>query len=312
VLNKRSRIARAALAMSVIVLAAGCAATTASPALASPFAIVARWSGAHLHLLYPRALAVGPDGNVYVTDNHMRVTVISPDGVVLRWWGSLGTGRGEFRAPSTNSDPTDMHLRIAIGDGLVYVSDSGNNRVQVFTLYGSFVRQFGTGILSPDFLAVDGAGNTYVNVGSGIAKFSPTGAFIWNLGTGTTSDPDLVNGVNPGNFDSHGMLVVANPLRNRILYLSPEGHKVDFFDVGTSLLGGPCLAAVDAQGYAFVTACGPQGDTLVFDQTHTLVARWSGAHDALVTAPSFGPNGEVFALGFDGSLLKLKITLAQG
>jgi hypothetical protein len=47
----------------------------------------------------------------------------------------------------------------------------------------------------------------------------------------------------------------------------------------------------------------------VFDRTHRLVAEWIGTHDPLLRSPVFGPGGEVFALGRDGSILKLKVTL---
>jgi DNA-binding beta-propeller fold protein YncE len=334
----------AALALGVALASAGCAtsglsshpssAPTASPALPSPFTIVARWSAAHLGLLYPRALAIGPHGNLYVTDNHYRVTVISPEGSFVRRWGSLGSGPGEFGATVNDYDSVDLHLRIEVAaSGLVYVADSGNGRVQIFTPQGGFVRQFsslGSGngqLLSPDYFAVDSDGSAYLSDDSiaGVMKFSAQGTFLWRDSSETSSDPDLAGGLIPGGFDSHGRLVVANADRSRIFYLDPQGHKVGAFDLGASLLGGPCEATVDAQGYTYVTACGPQQqdtagfvggpgcDTLVFNRSHTLVARWSGApHQALVTAPYFGPDGEVFALGWDGSLLKLKLTLPGG
>jgi len=304
-------------------------------------------------LLYPRALAIGPNGNIYVTDNHMRVTVIRPDGHVLVRWGSPGSGHCEFRADRNNPDPVDLHLRIAVAKGLVYVADSGNARMEVCTPQGGFVRQFsslgslvpGNGqvsdvyrsrawLVSPDYFAVDSDGSAYVSDFLGVIKFSAKGKPLWLDGSGTSSDPDLGGGT-PGSFDSHGRLLITQDERNRIVYLDPKnGHKVDAFDLGTFLTGGPCEATVDAQGYIYVTACGPQVvgpnsfvaghgtvgfvggpscDTLVFDSSHTLVAKWTGApHEALVTSPYFGPYGEVFALGWDGSLLKLKITLPPG
>ena len=98
------------------------------------------------------------------------MTVISPAGKVLRRWGKPGSGPGEFRfIPPDPSDPTDAEGKIAVGpDGKVYVSDSGNGRVQVFTPQGRFVRQFGSfgsgkgQFLRPSDLAADNAGNVYV------------------------------------------------------------------------------------------------------------------------------------------------------
>jgi DNA-binding beta-propeller fold protein YncE len=296
--------------------------TSASPSLPNPFVVVNHWSGASLGLLYPDDLAIGPDGNIYLTDNSNRVTVISPQGTVLRRWGSQGAGPGQFRFIGPVGDP---HGRIAVGSsGLVYVSDSGNDRVQVFTSGGRFVKQFGSDqLLDPDFLAVDGAGNTYIADDNGTTKFSPVGVLAWRIVPGVSSDQDLNHGILPGSLDSHGRLLGALPERDRVIYLDPDGHKVDVFDTGLVLIGGPCRVSVDAQGYVYVTACGPSGnqpdfvgaagaDSLVFSREHKLVGDWRGApHDALASSPRFGPNGEVYALEPDGALVELKITLQE-
>jgi DNA-binding beta-propeller fold protein YncE len=190
------RLAVAAAAAGLALLAAGCSGTAAtvtgtntspagatSRALQSPFTITARYTAASLGLVHPDALAIGPDGNVYVTDLSQRVTVISPAGTVLRRWGKPGTGPGQFRfIPGDPRVLTDVFGKIAVGpDGLVYVADSGNARVQVFTPQGRFVRQFGSyGSGKGQFLfsgniAVDNAGNVYVADGKSatMAKLSP-------------------------------------------------------------------------------------------------------------------------------------------
>ena len=70
------------------------------------------------------------EGNVYVIDssheghvNH-RIKVFDLEGRFLREWGEWGDRDGEFKHP----------VGIAVdGGGNVYVADSGNHRVQVFS-----------------------------------------------------------------------------------------------------------------------------------------------------------------------------------
>jgi DNA-binding beta-propeller fold protein YncE len=328
----KGRVRAAAVLAGVVLLGAGCSTNAAapagghtspvaaSPALPSPFTITARYTAKSLGLDHPTGLTIGPGGNVYVTDRSQRVTVISPGGEVLRRWGKPGSKPGEFKFVGLDSRaPADIDGKITVGpDGMVYVSDSGNARVQVFTPGGHFVRQFGsygTGkgqFLHPFDLVVDGAGNAYVveGVTETLAKFSPAGRVIWTIGGSAATDPDLSGHFHVTSIDRHGRLVVTNDDINRILYIDPNGHKVDAFSPG-SLSGHVCEATVDAAGNTYVSGCDPQATepTLVYDRAHRLIATWLGAPYSLRRSPDFGPHGEVFALATDGSILKLRITL---
>jgi DNA-binding beta-propeller fold protein YncE len=328
----KSRFPAAAVLAGVVLLGAGCSAhaaaptgghaspVAASPALPSPFTITARYTAKSLGLDHPTDLTIGPDGNVYVTDRSQRVTVISPGGKVLRRWGKPGSKPGEFKFIGLDpSTPKYLEGKITAGpDRMVYVSDSGNARVQVFTPGGRFIRQFGsygTGkgqFLHPFDLVVDGTGNVYVadDVTQTFAKFSPAGNVIWTIVGSAATDPDLAGHFHVTSIDAHGRLVVTNDDINRVLYIDPDGHKVDAFSPSSS--GSPsghvCEATVDAAGTTYVSGCVTTGPTLVYDRAHRLIARWPGRQYSLLRSPDFGPKGEVFALATDGSILKLRIT----
>ena len=90
----------------------------------------------------PSALAFDDVGNMYVTerfesaseDRH-RVLVFSPEGELIRQFGSKGNDLGELNYPSA----------IAIDDqGRVYVNNM-NTRIDVFTSEGRHVTRFGAG-----------------------------------------------------------------------------------------------------------------------------------------------------------------------
>lgn len=109
-----------------------------------------------------RALALGPDGNLYVADacNH-RIQVFTCDGALVRVWGTPGSGPGEL------SYPYDL----AFGHGsrpCLYVVEFGNHRVQKFTPEGESLGTWGEPghgpgqLQAPWALAVDSRGQIHV------------------------------------------------------------------------------------------------------------------------------------------------------
>jgi DNA-binding beta-propeller fold protein YncE len=117
--------------------------------------------------LKPSGIAVDAEGKrVYVVDTggvtneEHRIRVFDgPTGAHVLDIGKRGTGNGEFNLPRD----------VVVGlDGLIYVVDGGNFRVQVFKPDGTFVRVFGgvgrqSGQFSrPKEAAVDPDGNVYI------------------------------------------------------------------------------------------------------------------------------------------------------
>jgi DNA-binding beta-propeller fold protein YncE len=80
---------------------------------------------------YPTNLATGPGGELYVSDGYgnARVHKFAADGRLLFSWGEPGSGPGQFHIPHG----------IAYRQGIVYVADRENSRVQLFDAYGKYL-----------------------------------------------------------------------------------------------------------------------------------------------------------------------------
>jgi DNA-binding beta-propeller fold protein YncE len=91
----------------------------------------------------PNDVAIAPNGDIYVTQGHggkgeNRVVRFDKNGTHLKSWGKRGSGPGEFDAP---------HGVAVDANGLVYIADRGNKRIQIFDADGNFVKEwplFGT------------------------------------------------------------------------------------------------------------------------------------------------------------------------
>ncbi|HXV51158.1 MAG TPA: 6-bladed beta-propeller, partial [Nitrosopumilaceae archaeon] len=96
---------------------------------------VAAWgnSNENIEFAEPTGIAVYDD-LVFVVDSKLgTVQKFDSIGNLVAKWGSVGKEKGQFTKPNG----------IAVSkDGLVYVADTENHRVQKFTLDGKFVSEF--------------------------------------------------------------------------------------------------------------------------------------------------------------------------
>ncbi len=79
--------------------------------------------------------AISPEGDVYVADGYRNACVhkFSADGRHIRTWGTSGTGPGEFNI---------VHNIVCDDEGLVYVADRENHRIQIFNGDGGYQGQW--------------------------------------------------------------------------------------------------------------------------------------------------------------------------
>ena len=135
----------------------------------------------------PIDVLVHSSGLVYVANASNHIAVFSQEGELVRTFGSQGGEKGEFQFPrGVAVSPDDQHL---------YVCDQDNHRVQVFTLEGRYVREFGTDQLKyPCSLTVTSDGSVLVadNSNNRVAVFDRKGNLVRSITveypTGNTID----------------------------------------------------------------------------------------------------------------------------
>jgi DNA-binding beta-propeller fold protein YncE len=103
----------------------------------------------------PTNLAVGIDGDLYVSDGYgnCRVHQFSPTGTLKRSWGVVGKGPGQFHLP---------HGIAVAADGRVFVCDRENDRIQIFSPDGEYLAEW-TDTQRPTHLVFDAQGRAYVS-----------------------------------------------------------------------------------------------------------------------------------------------------
>lgn len=188
-------------------------------------------------------IVVATNGLVYVVDaGNNRIQVFQPDGTFVRKWGSSGSNAGQFNF----AGPMSLgRCGLATGpDGLLYVFEAGNRRIQVFQLDGTFVRKWGSsgsaeGQFSLSYLpanptsgqglgiATDTNGFVYATDGGNnrIQVFQPDGTFVRTWG----SSGSLIGQFNcPIGLviDATGLIYVLDSGNRRIQVFQPDGVSV--------------------------------------------------------------------------------------
>ena len=228
----------------------------------------------------PSGVAIGPSGNIYVADTwNYRVQVFNPKGEYITSWGQKGElGSG---APAEPNDAFWGPRAIAVdASEQVYVADTGNKRVRVYSKDGQYLRDIGSG----------GSGNGQLDEPSGLA-ISPDGklyvADTWNRRISVFTLDGLPANIFPttggqlvNNFRVRGWAedlgnrpyLAVDPTRNLLYVTDPDAGRVLIYDASGT---GQCIASFgqlnresqDNTQFASVggVAVSPSGDVIVAD-----------------------------------------------
>jgi YD repeat-containing protein len=237
----------------------------------------------------PLAVAVGPNGNVWVGDSlNRRVQEFSATGAFIEalGWdvnekgkeevevcttektckaGSKGTGAGQFASV----------WGLAFAGSNLYVTDSGNNRVEEFNEKSQFVKAFGYGV---------NEGNETLEVCTTVTKCRE--------GIAGSHGGQLANPVGIAVSPISGFLFVTDTGNNRVEVFTPAGGYLTQFGVagtGNGQLKFPEGAAINSSGEVYVV-----------DDLNHRIEKWTpaprpgneAAKNAKTTYYSAGPNAE--------------------
>jgi sugar lactone lactonase YvrE len=222
----------------------------------------------------PWGIAVANDGRVYVADtwNH-RVQVFGPTGDYVGAFGEFANVQtGDPQAePGKFWGPRDIAID---PEGNVYVTDTGNKRVQKFTADGIFLQTWGGGGVIPGTfeepvgIDIDSEGNIYV-------------ADTWNRRIqkfDSNFNPVLqwdVVGWDGESIVNKPYLTVDD--QNRVLISDPEGYRIIAYDGNT----GDTLVTWGQYGQDLASFALPiglktdaQGNLLVVDSDNNRVMKF--------------------------------------
>lgn len=209
---------------------------------------------------WPAGIARSSDGNLYVSDEYENlIKVFGPDGILpafeydpkgehISVWGEPGSDKGQLNGPSG--------LEFNSKDQL-YIVDSRNNRVQMFTKEGGYINGWGNHgsgqgqfdlpwgitIADDDVYVADWNNNR-------VQKFSSDGEYLMSFGTPPEQGGDLRKPADVA-VDSDGDVYVADWGANRVQIYESDGEHI-------CSLHGDIQSPLDSKAGYYVTHRDPE------------------------------------------------------
>ena len=230
------------------------------------------------------AVTTGPDGTFYASDAAQHISRYDAAGRLLDRWGSRGGGPGQLRMVS-GSMAVGLH-------GRVYVADTGNARVDVFTAGGRFVTSYGSfGPRVGDFrwptdVAIDARGGVYVadQRSSTITRLTAQGAPVWRLGR---RDSTLLDDpVHLGLSTRDGSIIAVDEVTGEVFEVRASGRLVVTDPAAPRPAGSRfCEVSEASSGVVMVATCPAKGATPVVYVDRDASGHWTRV--ALAAVPRF-------------------------
>jgi sugar lactone lactonase YvrE len=133
----------------------------------------------------PNAVLVAPNGDIFVSEGHAsiegstaRVLKFDGRGTLIKTWGKLGRGPGEFDQP---------HALAMDSKGRLFVADRGNNRIQIFDQDGKYLAEW-TQFSRPSGIVIDSHDTIYVADSESGSVNPPHGAWTRGIRVGSARD----------------------------------------------------------------------------------------------------------------------------
>ena len=298
-------------------------------------------TGKPLAMYVPRHMAIDPLGNLYIADSQNYIILkINPSGKVTTLAGKKGASEyvDGSAAEARLSYPSGIALD---GAGNVWVADRGAQAIRKITPEGAVSTLAGGGPLygyrdgqgknatffNPEGLAIDQAGNLYVNDNSSevIRKVSPSGEVTTLAGAIASYknkliycpiDPTTEVGApgHKGCADGQGYNALFNDpqgigvARDGTLYVADTGNnlirKISAGGVVTTLAGSP-PAAINGpgltarMGIAFGVAMDASGNTYFTDSYNYVIRKVSSTGVVSIVAGKAGVPGSDDGIGIN-------------
>ena len=258
----------------------------------------------------PRGLSISPDGSLFVADSqNNRVVHLDATGKILQEFGKVSPGCPYAKIPppdvplGTFCEPWDVAIS---PDGQwIYVADTWNHRIQMFSAIGTPIKTWGTpnydpvssgpfGLWGPRGIAIDSQGHVLVaDTGNKrILVYDSNGSFITQIGSEGTGAGQFDEPVGLA-FDNQGDLFVADTWNQRIQVFIPNADETIYTASVQWNVAGWSSQSLDNKPYL---AINQEGDIFATEPDSFRVLEFSTSGEFLRAWGGFGTTHDTFGL----------------